>query len=166
MTNTLDTAIYDPYWVDYERIKQKYIILKRFGDKMESLPPSFFDVFFHPQMTHYMTSYAENYRLNEQQSADLSRTVRSILFGDVYIGDMPAVIQQKLGIDKDTAGKIAGSLVQNLFKPAMEDIKKMQMKKFGDRISGKGGAHTAPQTNRQPPTVNLKQDNTVDLSNN
>ena len=99
---------------------------------------------------------------------ELTRIVRDVLLGDLFIGDTSATISQKLNMDPQTAQQIRDKIVKELFAPAIEDIKKIQREKFPDRV-----AQRNTSTMLQPPkppeiktTMAVNQSNVIDLRNN
>lgn len=69
--------------------------------------------------------------LNTNQKKEIARIIRDVILADIYIGDMPAQISSKLGVDQSMATEIARAIVSQLFAPVIEDIKKLQLQKFG-----------------------------------
>lgn len=81
------------------------------------------------------------FKLSDNQKNDIARIIRDIILADIYIGDMPAQISSKLGIDQNVATEIARAIVSQLFALVIDDIKKLQLQKFGK----------LPSSNQQQP---------------
>src|SRR3989338_1927531 len=67
-----------------------------------------------------------------EQKTEIMRILRDVLLGDLFIGDMIATISQKLNVDSQVAQQISTSILNELFAPAIEDIKRIQREKFPD----------------------------------
>ncbi len=126
--------IYNPYLIDFDKYKQKHVIFESFTNKLHLLSKSILSIILDINTQDLLKILSEDDSLSNAQSADLTRIVRDILLGDIYIGDMPSLIQLKLQISLHQAQEISSRIVSELFKPAIDDIKKMQLTKFKDRI--------------------------------
>lgn len=112
--------------------------------------------------------------LNAEQKAEITRIIRDILLADAFIDDFPTLISQKLGIDSGTANQIEQRVVNELFAPAIEDIKKMQREKFADRIVQSRRYQQPSQPSPAPrrsvgfvgPDETVQNGNVVDLRKN
>jgi hypothetical protein len=123
--------IYDPVEVDDEYFSANEEEQEAFYSKVKTLPSRVIDILFGLDTADIIKKICTAANLNTQQSAELSRLIRKVLIADIYIGDMPAQISLKLGVDQNTALEIARTIVSQLFAPAIEDIKKLQLQKFG-----------------------------------
>ncbi len=101
--------------------------------------------------------------LTGNQKKEIARIVRDVILADIYIGDMPAQISSKLGVDQNTATEIARAIVSQLFAPVIEDIKKLQLQKFG-KLPG-SSAPQQPSVPRPVPGAELPETggNIIDL---
>jgi hypothetical protein len=68
---------------------------------------------------------------------------------EIFIGDMPTQISSKLGIDQGAALEIARAIVSRLFAPAIDDIKRLQLQKFG-KLPGSSAQQTSQTKAPQP----------------
>jgi len=93
-----------------------------------------------------------SFGLNKESKIEITRIIRDILLGDVSLNSMPSLISSKLNTDQNTSVQIANKIVNDLFGPAIEDIKKLQAPK----ISEKPDLKIDPSINRN---------NIVDLRN-
>lgn len=84
------------------------------------------------------------FKLNSNQKRDVVRIIRDVILTDIYIGDMPAQISSKLGVDQNMALEIARAIVSQLFAPVIEEIKKLQLQKFG-KLPGSSVSQPFPQ---------------------
>ncbi|MBI2676719.1 MAG: hypothetical protein HYX21_02065 [Candidatus Yanofskybacteria bacterium] len=97
------------------------------------------------------------FNLPVPQKREITRVVRDLLLAKVYLGDMVKIIAEKLDITTESAKQIANELIR-LFTPALEDIKKLHIEKFGKKTE------TAPSS--APATGGINNpNNTVDLRN-
>ena len=112
----------------------------------------------------------KNFNLNKEQISEVTKIIRDILLGDASLNSMPSLISSKLNIDQSTSVQIANKIVNELFGPAIEDIKKLQTPKFPEKISSPV-APMQPLTPRIPEKPDLKiepdinRNNVVDLRN-
>ena len=130
--NTLKPAIYSPFDVDMENPAFDWI---NFKEKYDTVSEPIRNLIFSIDTAVFLKEVSEKISLSENQSADLSRIIRDILLVDLYVGDMAINIASKLQIDQQVAKEVANQIVSQLFTPALEDIKRLQKEKFGDRIS-------------------------------
>lgn len=75
------------------------------------------------------------YNLNKGQKAEITRLIRNVVLSDLYLGDLPAQITVKLGIEPNQARTIYEYIFDNLFNTVMEDLRlvqKNEFKKFPD----------------------------------
>ncbi len=89
-----------------------------------------------------------SYRLTSIQSASLSRLIRKVLIGEIYIGDLPTQIYSDLNLEQSKARELAGILATQLFQPELEDIKKVQATKFPGRLPQKPTTPLEPAATR------------------
>jgi|SRR3989338_127502 len=69
---------------------------------------------------------SSTYNLTAEQGTEITRIIRDILLGDAPLNSMPSLISSKLDTDQETSSQIANKIVNELFSPAIEDIKKLQ----------------------------------------
>lgn len=138
--NILD---YIPYEIDLERALGSPLIWQDYEDRVSSCPESVRTILCGADTASFLLAIGSEFNLTDNQSQELTRIVRDILISKLYIGDMPVVIQRNLSLDQASSKKIAEKIIKELFVPAIEDIKKMQVEKFPDRI---GKSNQPPQT--------------------
>ncbi|MFH1769536.1 MAG: hypothetical protein ABH833_02620 [Parcubacteria group bacterium] len=146
---------YDPYWIDYDLYKEKYIHWKEYVQKLNKLSPKITDVLLGDSVSYVLFDIAITHHLGIDQAGNMTRVVRDILIGDAYIGEMTKLIAERVQVDARIAQEIASRIVSELFKPAIEDIKKMQAQKFGARIKQDQGTMQS-QASTNTHTVNLR----------
>ncbi len=76
-----------------------------------------------------------SFNLTSEQKTEITRIIRDVLLGDLFIGEMAQSVSIKAKLDPDEAKKIKDSIVSVLFKPAAEDIKKLQTERFPEKIN-------------------------------
>lgn len=155
--------IYSPYFIDsleMTKDKQSWDI---FANKFISLPEKIKDAMLASEI---VESVALNLSLTESQSADLSRLIRDVLLGDLFIGDMITKISENLNVDQATAQQIQSKVLNGLFAPAIEDIKKIQREKFPDRIGQGSGIPQPPLPPQMKNGPNVNQSNVINLRDN
>lgn len=160
--------IYDPIDVDAELFSKDFEFEDEVYTKARSTGGNILSILFSDETPQIMQGIGQNFRLNQNQSAYLSRIVREVLIADIFIGDIVAEIAKRLNIQTADAQSLANALLTQLFAPAIEDIKKIHREKFPDRIPKPSAATTQPSqaaqsTNPQSPPVNAG--NTINLKN-
>lgn len=128
-------SIYSPYEVDFKELLSSEKTWNVFANKFIKLPFAVKDIIVSRTTADYLKILYSRIGLDQNQSADLSRIIRDVLLTDIFLGDFPTLISQKLNIETKTASQIVQRVVNELFAPAIEDIKKMQREKFEDRIT-------------------------------
>jgi hypothetical protein len=118
-----------PYFVDND--KAPNFNWERFQDKIEEVPEVLFGVMVDDVTSEFVKSLTQSYLPLRALGSDIARIIRDVILVDIYIGDMPAQISSRLGIDANTAKEVAKQIVSRVFMPVMEDLKKVQMAKFG-----------------------------------
>lgn len=158
----MDT-IYSPYNVDLQELMSNQSSWEVFANKFIKLPRSIKDLML-TNSAEFLWSLGHRLNLSEDQSSELSRIIRDILLGDIFIGDMAAIISQKLNEDLSAGKSIANEIVRDLFMPAIEDIKRIQKEKFGDRPREeiRSNANPGSQIGKQ---AEINQSNVIDLRN-
>ncbi len=146
---------------------------EKYTRKVFSLPTSIKDILMDTSTTDFIEEHLGSvFGLNLEQKTWVTRVIRDVLLGDLFIGDMITAIAQKLNIDSQVAQQIMGKIINELFATAIEDIKKIQREKFPDRV-GHGNVTTNPANAMpRPPTPPqmkngppVNQNNIVDLRN-
>ncbi len=155
----MDRSIYNPFDVDMASILEDDPRWSVFQSSYSVLPENIKDILVLEPTTMYLYGLSLQYGLNEDQSANISRIIRDILLVQAPIINMPQMISNKLGLDIEQSKQIANKIVSELFAPAIEDIKKMQREKFGQKPTQP--RQTQPQANQinQNNIINLKDKN-------
>src|SRR3989338_9864136 len=151
--------IYSPYQVDLEELLLTKEDWDVFANKFIELPVSTKDIMVSDITASYLKNLSEKFGLDQNQSSDLSRIVRDVLLADAFLGDFPALISSKLGVEASIANQIANKIVSELFALAIEDIKNMQREKFKDRIA----QNRSNQSQQSSQNTNAEQSNVIDL---
>jgi len=126
-----DNKIYDPVEVDDDYFAANEKEQEVFYSKVKTLSNGVVNILFGLNTADTIKKICATSGLNARQSAELARLLRKVLTADIYIGDMPTQISSRLGVDQNTALEIARSVISQLFAPVIEDIKKIQLQKFG-----------------------------------
>lgn len=139
-----------------------------FGSKYSKLTPPLLAILLDLPTMEFLAGIAEDFNLSLSQSRALSEIVGEIVLGDMFIGDTTKTVIEKLGIDTSTGQQIVSRILQELFAPAIEDIKKIQREKFPDRIKQGSPPATPARPAAPAPTSSIppvSQDNIIDLRN-
>ncbi|HVZ11117.1 MAG TPA: hypothetical protein VG941_01725 [Candidatus Paceibacterota bacterium] len=102
----------------------------------------------------FLSEIAYIFHLSDAQSEALARTTGYVLMGKLFLGDMVSEITANVGIDADSAKKIANRIAGELFASALEEIKQIQREKFSDRIAGKPTSTQATPSTSSPRLTN------------
>lgn len=101
----------------------------------------------------------------------LAKIIKHILVGEIFIKDLPNLLISALNLSPDQAMAINKRVLNELFVPITNDLKKIQQANFPDRLSVSptipGQNQSAPYQAQRPPTTSsdISQNNTVDLRN-
>jgi len=155
------SLVFSPYWVD---LSTSGFDWEKFQDKIDALPEVLYNLLTDEKTSNFIKTLTQKYAPLSARGADIARIIRDVVLTDIYIGDMPAQISSKLGVDQNTATEIARTIVSQLFAPVIDDIKKIQLQKFG-RLPGSGAAQSS--TPRPIPGADLPETggNIIDLRN-
>ena len=155
MSQNIKTYLqFNPYYID--ALDWNDLMWDRFEVKFEKLSLSLKDILISAKTSLFIDGVLGQMGLNISQGQKLSRVIRDIILGDVYLGDMINIIQDNLGVDKDKAKNIASLFISQLSKEALEELKKLHTAKFGQR--------EVPPLPKKPEATN--NPNIIDLRNN
>lgn len=140
--------------------------IESYMNRVRNLPESIKQTLTDSATADYIIeTIAPHFSLEEEQVTELTRIIRDILLGDLFIGDMSTNISQKLNVDQQVTQQIQEKMINDLFANAIEDIKKIQREKFPDRVGQRSGTSSPqPPNMKNIPPVN--QSNIIDLRNN
>ncbi len=120
---------FSPFFIDSTSMSD--LAWEKLQDKIDSLPQSLANLLTNNKTSEFIEALTQKYAQFNTQGPDIARIIRDVVIADIYIGDMPAQISSKLGVDQNTSLEIARAIVSQLFAPVIEDIKKLQLQKFG-----------------------------------
>ncbi len=132
-----------PYFIDDS--KTPGFDWEGFQDKIDTLPENLYGLLVDEKTAYFIGSLTRSHAQLNVRGSDIARIIRDVVLADIYIGDLPAQISSKLGVDQNAALEIARTVVSQLFAPVIDDIKKLQLQKFGKLPSS-----SAPQQSTQP----------------
>lgn len=122
-----------PYYVD--NIDTPGFDWERFQDKIDSISENLYGVLTDEASLNFIKSGLQRYGLSFVQGQEIARIIRDVVIGDIFIGDMPAELAGRLGVDQNTAREMANLIISQLFQPVLEEIKKVQTAKFPERVA-------------------------------
>lgn len=105
----------------------------RFFAQLKNVPKSIDDFIFSIPIEEKIKAMYEKFQLAETQSMFLTCIIRDVAVGITYYGDIVKLIQDKLDVPEVKARQLAQAITE-LYDFALEDIKKLQVATFGDRI--------------------------------
>lgn len=152
-----------PYFVDNS--KTPGFNWEKFQDKIDALSENLYNLLIDEAGSDFIKTLIQKYPQLDTRGSDIARIIRDVVLADIYIGDMPAQISSKLGVDQSAATEIARAVVSQLFAPVIEDIKKLQLQKFG-KLPG-SSTPQQPNAPRPVPGADLPETggNIIDLRN-
>ncbi len=129
---------------------------ENYQDKIDRLSEDLFGLLIDDATSEFIKSLTQKYVQLSVQGPDIARLIRDVVIGDVFIGDMPRELSQRLDIDHQLAREVANQIVSQLFTPVLEDLKKVHREKFPGRLPDKPTAPTTPNAPSvaQPPISN------------
>lgn len=129
-----DSTYATPYNVDLFLPKPKNFF-EEYTRKVLSLPESVRNILMDSSTAEFIEdNLGSSFNLTLEQKTEITRVIRDVLLGDLFIGEMAQNISVKAKIAPDEAKGIRDLIVSSLFKPATEDIKKLQIQKFPEKI--------------------------------
>jgi len=141
---TIDPNIYKPAEVSY-LTNESTEFRDQFYTRIKKAPESI-EIFLYARDTHEaIRSICDRFQLAPTQAMYLTCIIRDVAVALTYYGDMPQEIQTRLDVPEDKAKQIAQAVTE-LYDFALEDIKKLQVQTFPDRIKGGPTSSTAPNT--------------------
>jgi hypothetical protein len=133
---------FSPFFVDSKSMSD--LDWEKFQDKIDKMPPPLYNLLVDDKTSRFIEALIQKYIQINTRGPEIARIIRDVILADIYIGDMPAQISSKLGVDQNTALEIARAIVSQLFAPVIEDIKKLQLQKFG-KLPGSSTPQSSPQ---------------------
>ncbi len=143
--------VYDLVQVDDFYFAQHNDEQDKFNDVASKLPLTIQAILFSEETPKIIAGIYSQFNLSEEQSASLSRLIRKVLVAEVYIGNMIREIQTRLQVPETTARSLANAMAQQLFAPAINEIKAVQSAKFSN--TGQ------PKSQGDPNVIDLRSSN-------
>jgi len=136
---------FSPYFAqeDMGKEEDRLNFLKLFN----TLPQTVRNVLTSLDTAEKIINIGKTFGLDEFDTEALSFAVRKIITGEVFIGDSVELIAGEVGLTPEKAKNLLGLIVNEVFAPALEDIKKIQNEKFPQRF----GVPVQPQSQVPPP---------------
>lgn len=158
---------YSPFEVLTENFGQSEAAWDDFSYQISSMPLGIQDLILGLSVEDFIIDLVLEFKFSEYQSKNLALIIGKVVLGELFIGDLAKTLQEKVEIDQTTVQQIRDKIVNELFAPAMEDIKKIQREKFPDRVEQRNTS-TMPQPPVPPQIKNVpsvNQSNVIDLRN-
>lgn len=129
-----DQVFFTPYNVDIDNLGDAE--LKNYLSKISIMPQKLRKVIIGFSSAEFIVdSLGPKFNLSLKQKEAIARTARDVAMGELYIGDMPSQIAVQMGVGLDRGREIANATVNGLFVSVLDDLKKIQKEKFGDKAS-------------------------------
>lgn len=126
----LSTSPYDA-GIGAEPEESRNIFLNEFG----LLPPSLQSFLTSDETSEAIADLSEHYDLGIAQTELVAWTIRDTVTGNTYIKELPQLIVRMTGLNLQKSTDIFNYIIKNIFAPYWEDIKKIQISKFGNEES-------------------------------
>lgn len=123
---------FSPYFAlqDVETADERLGFLKVF----DGLPQKIKELLISMDVTEQIMNTGTSFDLDESDIESVSFMVRKIAAGEIFIGDAEVFISDGLEITRERAKNLLGLIVNEVFAPSLEDIKKVQTEKFPQRF--------------------------------
>lgn len=132
-----------------------------FFQKVSALSDSIKDIMANPSTAEFLEEkLGPSFNLTVEQKIEITRIIRDVLLGDLFIGEMAQKISVRMKLSPDEAKKVGNLIVSELFGPAIEDIKKLQIEKFPEKIN-----KPIPEKPDLKIESDINKNNIVDLRN-
>lgn len=146
-----ELTTYDPYNAYVSRFLDDRFRYDKLHDKLKELPNSFLDFLFDLKTADFIKErVAIPFGLNRNQAQEIGIFILQLIVSDIYLGNITSEIRSRLDIDDQKAKTIAGLIVAELFKPILEELKKMHIQKFAKNMPSR------PQQQNDDRTVDLR----------
>lgn len=157
-------TIYDPIEVDSDYFITHESEQNELYAKIKAVPESVSVILFWEDTPEMIEKICQSFQLNDKQSGDLSRLIRKILVAETYLGDIVSEITNKLPVGQNIAKDIANKVINDLFAPALEDIKKLHIEKFpGKQFNQPSTPIVPPKPTPTTENKNVNPNNVLDL---
>lgn len=107
---------------------------ERLNTKIDKIPQTLADFLVDIKVSEFIDALAQKYIQLSVQGPDMARLIRDVVIRDIFIGDIPKEISDRLGVDQTLAREIANLIISQLFTPIIEDIKKVQNERYPGRL--------------------------------
>jgi len=150
-----------PFNVDLSNLEFKKNFTEYFK-RVSSLSGPIKDLMANPSTADFIEeNLGPSFGLTPEQKTEITRIIRDVLLGDLFIGEMTQEISSRTRLAPDEAKKNVNLIISELFQPAIEDIKKLQAQKFPEKIN-KPAVSEKPDLKIEP---DINRNNIVDLRN-
>lgn len=158
-----------PFNVDFFGSKPKNFFAE-YTMRVLSLPESIKNILMDSSTAEFIEDgLGPNFNLNRIQITEITRIIRDILLGDLSLNDTTSTISQNLKVSPTVANQIQNKIMNDLFGPAVEDIKKIQKEKPPQSQYIPRPAPSRPPVAPERPDLKIEPDinrnNIVDLRN-
>ncbi|KKS01465.1 MAG: hypothetical protein UU54_C0004G0013 [Candidatus Yanofskybacteria bacterium GW2011_GWA2_41_22] len=170
MDNELEQYLsFSPYFAGMNT--ESSDIRSGFIEQFSKLPLPIKQLLTSTSTTQIMFSIGQENGLEDVTTEYLAKMIRHVLMGEIFIKDLPNLLVSALNLSPDQATAINKRVLNELFVPITNDLKKIQQAKFPDRLSA---SPIVPSQNQSVPSQaprlsttipNTNQNNTVDLRN-
>jgi hypothetical protein len=121
-------TLFSPYFAEQDT--EDPATRASFLSAFDQLPQRIREFLTATETTEKVLSLGKNLGLDELDTETLSRIVRRLASGELFLGKAPEECQTELGIEKDAATKLLTRLLNEIFPPVIEDLKAVQRDTF------------------------------------
>ncbi len=155
---------FSPYFAeqDIEKEEERAKFLKLFN----GLPQTVKNALTSLDTAEKIVNIGKTFGLDEFDTETLSFTTRKIATGEVFVGNGTELIAHEVGLPPERAKNLLGLIVNEVFAPALEDIKKIQTAKFPQRFGAPVQSQSqVPPPVKQPEPTQSDNPNVINLRN-
>lgn len=151
---------FSPYFaqLDVEKAEDRSGFLKLF----QTLSKLVKELLVSMETSEKIINIGKTFGLDEFDTEALSFVVRKIVTGEVFIGYGAEFVAREVGLPPERSKSLLSLLVNEIFAPALEDIKEIQTAKFSQQFRVSAQSKTPTKRLEPPQTSN---DNVINLRN-
>ena len=157
MISYLQYLQFSPYFAQQDIEKEESRL--KFFKSFDELPQKIKDLLASMVTAEKIMNIGQTFGLDEFDTEAIALAVRKIATGEIFVGDAANFIVNETELPYEQTKTLVGSIVSEIFPPALDEIYKVQSAKFPQR------PETAPNTSRQPDPVQPGNPNVINLRN-
>lgn len=125
--------IYSPIDIDQNELLLDDERHELFYSKINALSEEIQEMLFDPATEENLRKIAEQFGINQNQTIEMTHLVKDLLLADIYLGNIVSEVRSRLAVSEGTAREIANGIITQIFAPALEELKRVHIEKFGKK---------------------------------